>query len=259
VFEKADQVLGILKYLDFLGDLSVQKVQEFIGIVTEEHFQKGDYLIRKGTVGNNFFIIYSGIVSLKDEGLEVKKTYSTYDYFGELSLITQQERFADIVAETDVIAYSISKDKFLSFISGTEFEGILHRLARVRSSETWNVLSRSRFFNPCTSFQKTMLESMFEPVELKNSGSLGIEGEELKDVFIIRNGEVHVYKDQKLLGALGIGDLIGCVQCLFNNKPEQYTYTYTNDVSLFKIKRSDINAFLSRNPGMIMKLRYQFA
>lgn len=50
-----------------------------------------------------------------------------------------------MVAETDVVAYTITKDRFLSFISGTEFEKTLVKVAKMRDAESWNVLSSSAF------------------------------------------------------------------------------------------------------------------
>jgi hypothetical protein len=52
-FEKADQILGILKHLDFLEGLPIDKAQEFLNIVEEERYAKGELIIRKGERGIN--------------------------------------------------------------------------------------------------------------------------------------------------------------------------------------------------------------
>jgi CRP-like cAMP-binding protein/phosphoribosyl 1,2-cyclic phosphodiesterase len=257
-FETAYQIMGILKNLDFFEALPISKAQEFLDIVEEERYKKGAVIIKKGTAGDKFYIIYSGNVSVDSGGLEEKKIYGSYDYFGEVALVTEQTRAADVVAETDLIVYTISRDKFQNFIVGTEFEKTLNRLARIRNSETWNLLSTSEFFRYCTSSQKTWLESMFIPMEMKEPGTIIREGEEMHYIYIIRNGEVDVTREGKRVAMLKRGDFIGSVQKL--NLSEQADYTFSNrvPVTLYGMKSVDIKRFIDNNPGLLMKLVYDF-
>jgi hypothetical protein len=114
VHEKAYQILGLLKHIDFFNDLPIKKAQDFISIVEEEHYKKGTRIIEKDTKGDKFYIIYSGNISVDSGGLEKNKIYGAYDYFGEVALVTEQNRAADVYAETDVIVYTITRDKFLN-------------------------------------------------------------------------------------------------------------------------------------------------
>ena len=114
-FEKAYQILGLLKNMDFYESLPIDKAQEFLEIVEEEHYRKGERIIERGTRGDKFYIIYSGNVSVDSGGLEENKIYGAYEYFGEVALVTEQNRAADVYAETDVVAYTVARDKFLPF------------------------------------------------------------------------------------------------------------------------------------------------
>ena len=181
--EDAYQILSVFKRLDFMSDLPVWKAQELLDIVVIKKFKKRDKIIEKGTIGNEFFIIYSGNISVESEGLERDKIYGPYDYFGEVSLITGQKRAADIYAETDVVLFTIEKDKFLNFIVGTEFEKILKKVAATRSSETWNLLSMNNFFKLCTPTQKTWLESIFIPHTIEKPETLIKEGDILHTLY----------------------------------------------------------------------------
>lgn len=257
-FETAYQIMGILKNLDFFEALPISKAQEFLDIVEEERYKKGDVIIRRGSVGDKFYIIYSGNVSVDSGGLEEKKIYGTYDYFGEVALVTDQVRAADVVAETDLIVYSITREKFQNFIVGTEFEKTLNRLARIRTSETWNLLSASEFFKYCTSSQKTWLESIFIPMEVKEPGAIIREGDEVRFIYIIRNGEVEVTRNGRKIAVLNRGDIIGSVQGLEQNEPSEYTFSNRAPVSLFGMNSADIKRFIDNNPGLLMKLVYKF-
>ncbi|HOJ64330.1 MAG TPA: cAMP/cGMP-dependent 3',5'-cyclic-AMP/GMP phosphodiesterase [Spirochaetota bacterium] len=258
VYERSYQILNILKHLDFFHDISLNKVQEFITIVEEEKFKKGDLIVKKGTKGDKFYIIYSGNVSVIDENLESKKIYGTYEYFGEVSLIMDKERAADIIAETDVSLFSIKKDKFLNFISGTEFEKTLNRLIKIRSSETWNLLSTSPFFKQCSSYQKTWLESIFIPMTIEKPSLIQKENIPFEYIYIIQEGEVEVTKNSYYVKTLKRGDFIGSMQKIFNKKPAEYSFKNITPIKLFAMKKDDIISFVHKNPGLMMKLNSEF-
>lgn len=257
-FEKAYQILGLLKHIEFFNDLPIEKAQEFIDIVEEECYKKGTRIIEKDTKGDKFFIIHSGNISVDSGGLENNKIYGAFDYFGEVALITEQNRAADVYAETDVCVYTITRDKFLNFIIGTEFEKTLLRLAKIRSSETWNLLSSSPFFQLCSSSQKTWLESIFIPTEKTGSGILLKENEDIDYIYIIRDGEVEVSKDEKTITTLKRGDFVGRMLSIHKAEPSEHTFSYKKDVSLYAMKKDDVLKFVNSNPGLLMKIVYNF-
>ena len=257
-FEKTYQVLSILKHLDFFHSFSVDKVQEFIMCVEEEKFKMGSYIIRKGSKGDKFFIIGSGNVSVIYENSTVKKIYGVYEYFGEVALLTDQYRTVDIVAETDVLAYTIKKDHFLSFISGTEFEETLKRLIRNRDQETWEILSTGKSFQRLTSYQKTWLESVLHPVEITEPAVLIREDRQFENIYIIRSGIIEVNRDGKKIADLSSGEIVGALHELDRNAKAEYTFSTKGTVHLYEVKRTDYEQFIERNPGLLMKLANEF-
>ena len=184
-FEKCYSILNVLNHADIFEGISIKKILQFLTIINIEKFKKGDQIVKKGTVGDKFYFILSGNVSIPDENLKQKKIYSTYEYFGEVSLLNNTVRAADVYADTDVVLLTIEKEKFLSFISGTQYDIILRRLSRIRSPETWNLLSTSNLFKYCTSSQKTWLESLFIPYVKTGEGYLIKKGDQIEYIFII--------------------------------------------------------------------------
>ena len=255
--EDAYQILSVFKRLDFMSDLPVWKAQELLDIVEIKKFKKGDKIIEKGTIGDEFFIIYAGNISVESEGLERDKIYGPYDYFGEVALITGQKRAANVFAETDVILFTIEKDKFLNFIVGTEFEKILQKVAATRSIETWNLLSMNNFFKLCTATQKTWLESIFVPYKIEKPETLIKEGDILHTLYLIRDGEIDVYRDEKKVALLEKGDFVGSLERLHKNLPAIYTFKNIKPVSLFAMSGEDLKFFIDKNPGLLMKFTYE--
>jgi len=141
---------------------------------------------------------------------------------------------------------------------GTEFEKTLQRLARIRTSETWNLLSASSFFKHCTSSQKTWLESMFIPMELEHTNTVFGESPNEPYVYIIRNGEVDVLRKGKTIAVLKRGDIIGSLRSIYFKDPSEYRFLCRGPVSVYAMTTDDIRRFIDHNPGLLMKLVYDF-
>jgi CRP-like cAMP-binding protein len=258
VYERVYHVLGLLKHLDFFQNMPISKAQAFISMVEEKSFAKGEKIIARGTPGDYFYVIKSGNISVTGKDLKQRKIYGTYDYFGEAALLNKRPRAADVYAETDVELYTIEGERFLCFIQGTELERTLRRLSRIRDSETWNVLSTSPFFRILTSTQKTLLESLLIPVDFREPGTILAKGEELKRSYIIREGEVLVTSGDREITRLGRGDFIGAMVKIYRGEPAEYSFINKGPVSLFAVEKKDVLSFLRTNPGLMMKLVYDF-
>jgi CRP-like cAMP-binding protein len=251
-------ILGLLQYLDFFRDMPISKAQEFLSIVREESYKRGETIIQKGTRGEKFYIIKTGNIAVLGEDLKQRKIYGPYDYFGEVALLTGKPRAADVVAETGVTLYTIGREEFLHFIENTELKRTLKRLAQVRDSETWNVLSTSPFFRILTSTQKTFLESLLHSAEIKKPGTIIKKGETLDRIYIVRKGTVDVFDGEEKVATLGRGDFLGAMGKLHRGEPAEYTFTSSGPGALYYIEREDVLTFLNNNPGLIMKLVYDF-
>ena len=258
-YEQFYHILGLLQYLDFLEDIPISKAQEFITIVEEKSYKKGEVIIKKGTPGTYFYIIKRGNVSVPGQNLEQRKIYGVNDSFGEVALLTNKPRSVDIIAETDVKLYTIERDKFLYFIEGTELKNILHRLSQIRDEETWNTLSSSPILRILTSSQKTLLESLLHKMEVPKAGTILRAGDPIDKAYIIRKGEIDVVNSTSKIATLGRGDFIGAMVKIHREEPADFTYAHKGPVSLYYIKKEDVLYFLTKNPGLIMKLAYDFS
>lgn len=258
-FENAYGILRLLQNIEFARDLSLSKTQEFISILQAESFSRGDVVIQRGDPGDKFYIISSGNVSITSQDGQFRKIYGAGDYFGEAALLSGEKRSADIVAETDCVIYSIEKDQFLIFIAGTEYESILAHLTKVRDEETWDVLSSSEPLSVLTSTQRIWLESLLQPVEIADAGDIWSEGDTLDALYILRQGQVTVTYRDRAIAVLIRGDLVGCSHDLYEGKQSRYSYRHTAPLSLYRIEKEAFKKFLDQNPGLIMKLRYDFS
>ena len=72
-------------------------------------FGKGETIIRQGGAGSSMFVVHEGTVSVLVADSEIARL-GEGDVFGEMALLTGENRAADVVALTDVVAIEITKD-----------------------------------------------------------------------------------------------------------------------------------------------------
>ncbi len=264
VHEDAYRILDALSNIDIFRDFPIQKAKEFITIVEEEQFKRGDFIIRKNTPGDKFYIIVSGNVKVEGMELEnendthVHKRYGSYEYFGEASLILDRPRSADVVAETDVVALTITKTRFLGFIRGTGLAKKFRQLNEIRKTGTWDVLSNSRFFVGTTSAQKTQLELIMVQ-ESRSAGSWLIrQGEIFDSAFIIKNGQVEVISSGRVIETLNRGDFCGVIFELQKQSPSSFDFRAKGDLDVYALDRGRLVKYIADNPGVYMRLNYVY-
>jgi CRP-like cAMP-binding protein len=82
------------------------------------YFRAGDLILQEGTPGSELYIIVKGRVEvIKDGSDKPVAILSAKNVVGEHSMFTQTPRIATIIARTDVVALSLSREDYEAFIS----------------------------------------------------------------------------------------------------------------------------------------------
>ncbi len=256
-FEEAFRILDVFSRIDIFKNLPFQRIKDLLLVVQEEEFQKGDYIIKKDTPGDKFYVIISGNVSIGGVKDIEDKVYGTFEYFGEASLLFNTLRAADVIAATTVQAYSIEKQSFLRLIRGTDVESNIRKIAYVRNGVTWNVIKSNKFFKNCSSSQITQLESYLAPVDIKKGDFLIKEGEDIHETYILIKGKVDILKNNKKIGECQKGDLIGDFIDIKEGSPARESFQADSDVKLYKLQEANVIKFLDDNPGVLMEMMFE--
>lgn len=254
VYEDAYRALDILKRLDFFESLPVKKVQEFLSIIERRHFARGEKVIEEGTKGDYFYIIEWGNASVMKENLVRGKQLGAYEYFGEVALLTGSTRTADIVADTELETIVIPRDRFVNFVSGTEFGRVLQRVIDRRDNRTWNLLVESEAFAHLSDYQRMWFESYLEPCSFPGSTTILEEGEPLPGLYVVTDGLVEAWNGDGRKRTIERGGTIGLLHRIMRGESSQYTYTAARPVEALFMTRDDALELIDRNPGLAMRV-----
>lgn len=254
VYEEAYRALDILKRLDFFESIPVKKVQEFLSIIERRHFSRGEKVIQRGTSGDYFYIIESGNASVIDDKLVRQKQLGAFEYFGEIALLTDKTRQADIIADTDLDTIVVPRNEFVNFVTGTEFGRVLQRVIQRRDPEAWKLLVESPAFARMTDYQRMWAESYLQPRTFLQPGIIVAEGQQLSGMYIIQDGEVAISQEGNKIATLSRGDTIGKMHRIFQDIPAEITCTHDGPVKTLFMSREEALDFIDRNPGMAMRI-----
>lgn len=108
--------------------------RESIAAAAHVHaFSNGETIIRQGQGGNSMFVVHSGVISVRVSEQEVARL-GEGDFFGEMALLTGENRAADVVALTDVVAVEITKGAFQAVLRADLVDAISQKVTERRGS-----------------------------------------------------------------------------------------------------------------------------
>ena len=116
MIEDMSQLKSTLKRVEFFNYLNFSQLDELINALKKVNAKKGEVIIKQVDIGDKFYIIASGEVSIhKKKGFGGAKKVAVLgdgDFFGEIAMITDLPRTATVVAEKPSVLYVLNKNAF---------------------------------------------------------------------------------------------------------------------------------------------------
>ncbi|HXJ66403.1 MAG TPA: cyclic nucleotide-binding domain-containing protein, partial [Actinomycetota bacterium] len=123
-FQPTLQQLAELRGLPPFAHLEAAQLRELLDRGEWVTFAPGDVLMKQGAVGDDFFAISSGQVSIQRDG-EPVDTAGAGEYVGEVALLFDVPRTATVVAYTAVRAFRLDRDGFDRLVAARFRKGLL--------------------------------------------------------------------------------------------------------------------------------------
>lgn len=104
-----------IKNAPLFADLSKKDVKHLTAALTERQIPQGTVIIEQGKPGVGFFIIATGSATVSVRGRSIR-ALEAGDHFGEVALIDDGPRMAEVTADTDMECYVLPAWQFRAFI-----------------------------------------------------------------------------------------------------------------------------------------------
>ena len=97
--------------VSLFSGLSVKELAAIAASAAERDVAPGDVLTEQGAPGDEFFIVQTGEIEIRQDGRELRRL-GPGEYFGEIALVFGGTRTATAVASTPSHLFVLSKDAF---------------------------------------------------------------------------------------------------------------------------------------------------
>ncbi|KAI1103175.1 camp-dependent protein kinase regulatory subunit [Jackrogersella minutella] len=117
---------SFLEEVPLLSSLTPYERSKIADALETKKFPKGYTIIKQGDIGKSFFLLEDGQAdAYKDGKPQSVKHYKKGDFFGELALLDDKPRAADVISSTEVKVATLGKNAFQRLLGPVE--GIMRR------------------------------------------------------------------------------------------------------------------------------------
>ena len=134
-----DSYVEALARLSLFADLTHPQLEAVAHSFDEEVFAEGQRVIRQDVTGGGFYVILEGEAKVVIDGQE-RARLSPGDFFGELSLLTDEPPAADVIATTVLRCLLIPDNELKAFL--LKQPTVMYRMLqiearRLRAANVW--------------------------------------------------------------------------------------------------------------------------
>lgn len=142
--EETSEILNEIAHVEMLHSLSPAEVQAIIPLLKPLSVESGTVLCREGDPGDAMFMIVDGDADIYIGQQPVAKL-GAGEMFGEMALLTGEERSASVVARNDMHLYELDKIDFDGMLTRSpQLASGLSRILARRLRETTKSKAKSR-------------------------------------------------------------------------------------------------------------------
>ncbi|MCP4131690.1 MAG: cyclic nucleotide-binding domain-containing protein, partial [bacterium] len=251
----------LLKSIDFFSSMEEELLEELAPTILLTEFERDSIVCRHGKFDERFYIILSGSARAVIP-TEENPRYELYrlgkgDFFGEEIVVSLEPRANSIIACDKLVTLSMTANTLVKLMdvsasvkSLMDKQYIERKLRRdLRSVPVFNHLDVGLFEEV---LKKVELVTIAEKQEIFKQGDVG------DTFFLIRNGEVNVYRKQDgedhLIAILAEGQFFGEMSLLLH-EPRNASIETTKETSLVKISSSNFLDIVGKDKRMTDELQ----
>ena len=244
------QTLKAVASVDFLRDLPMERAAEFLFMAERRALPEGAHLIHRGDRGEEMYVILHGEVAVIRDG-RVYKAYGPGDFVGDMALVSDEPRFADVVTRSPLSYLAVSKPDVLCFLHRTGVLEHLRHLAAIRKEDSWPVLENNPLLDFLTANQLTQLQALLRREEFAPGAP--VEHRIRPYAYLLLSGKVEVTRADRRRHVLGTGSLVGVLADGGSDDDADAAHALTSVVA-YHAGGPRLRRFLRGNPGAKLRL-----
>ncbi len=238
-----------------LRDCSDEARRRLAARGTMRTYAAGAPVVVQGEVGRELFaLIVGSVVVVRRDEFGRTKTVATLRapcVFGELAVLQDTPRTADVVAATEVTVLALAGDAFKTMTRDPAFAKDFERCVDRIALEQY--FAASPAFRSVPSEVLSTLTNRGEFVLLPDGATLFEEGDPGDAFFMVLRGEVEAFVGQRSVGVIGQGSFVG-EMALLSAQPRSATVVAKGDVRLLRLGAEDFWGIVSDNLDLAMFL-----
>ncbi len=203
-----DAIVGFLRAIPLFSNVSPSALTDLSASFQIRLYRRGETVVWQGEIGQEFFVICEGEVDVIHESPDGSQTRLSVlragDSFGEIALLNDIPRTANVCASSTLVCLVLHKDAFIPFV----------RTRARDSQEITRLIQLSAFLKTSPLFEDLPPETMNRVLagicaeESYPAGAPVIrEGESADRFYILRTGRMDVWKDYDRPSARKIAEL----------------------------------------------------
>ncbi len=216
-------------------------------------FAAGAALVREGDIAGTVYAVLQGRLSVtQGTPPTVVATPGAPVLVGEMAVLSGERRNATVTAVTKVRAWRFPALVFEALATSTPgFADALAGFAAIRNGN--NFLRRSSPFADLPAATIEALAARLAPVSFAAGTTLMHEGEPGDDAYLLRAGEVDVYRGDRSIATLGPGSFVGEVSAL-TGAARTATLRARTPISAFRLRGEDVRPILKKHRELVSRL-----
>ncbi|MCW8328989.1 cation:proton antiporter [Photobacterium sp. SDRW27] len=231
----------------FFSDLGPHRIREIASMLTPRLVVPGERILTQGEPGDSMFFISSGATEVASDHQPIR--LGSGDFFGELALLTQEPRSADVTAISYCQLLVLQLDDFQRITSAHPY--LQERITHIAGQrlDTRALVAKVPFFATLDSSDITNITKLLKPKMVAPGEQVISRGEAGDSMYFIAAGSVEVTISNHPPIPLGRGDFFGEL-ALLNRAPRTADVTTTSYCELLELQGEDFHHLLEEQPKL---------
>ena len=184
-----EEILALISHGFMFSSLDKKEIDLVIDVINKREVKAGEMIIKYGDDGDNMYIIQSGeadvYLDAEGGGENLLTTLTKNHIFGELALLYNLPRSANVRAKSDISLWSLDRDSF---------NNIVKKASEKKRERYFTFLNTVPLLDQLDSEQKLKIADVLKPIDFHSGDFVINEGEEGDKFYLIEDGEAVALK-----------------------------------------------------------------